>query len=191
MLSDNLLNSLREPDVQTMETERLLLRAPRLNDAQAIFDRYASDPEVTRYLGWARHISLAETRAFVKFSNDQWSRWKTGPMLAISREQGVLLGTSGLMFETPSHASTGYVFARDSWGQGYATETLRAMVDLAARIGVERLTAECHADHYASRHVMEKCGFQQEHLLKRHAVFPNLSPDPQDVLLYSIAPPSR
>jgi len=168
-----------------LETERLLLRPPMLNDVQAIFDRYASDPEVTRYLGWPRHTSLAETRAFVKFSSTHWSRWHAGPMLAISRADGMLLGGSGLVFETPETASTGYVFARDAWGKGYATESLRAMVTLAEKMGVRRLTAECHHDHSPSRHVLEKCGFEQEPLSKRQAVFPNLAPEPQDVLLFS------
>lgn len=167
-----------------IETERLVLRAPRLNDVQAIFDRYASDPEVTRYLGWPRHTTIAETRAFVKFSTDQWARWKTGPVLAISREDGTLLGGSGLLMETPEHASTGYVFARDAWGKGYATECLRAMLDLAVKAGVQRVTAECHAAHAASRRVLDKCGFQQEPTT-RQMVFPNLSPEPQDVLLFS------
>ena len=167
-----------------IETERLVLRAPRLNDAQAIFDRYASDPEVTRYLAWPRHGSLAETRAFVKFCTDQWTRWKSGPMVAISREDGTLLGGSGLLMETPEHASTGYVFARDAWGKGYATECLRAMLVLAAKAGVKRVTAECHAAHAASRRVLDKCGFQQEPTT-RQMVFPNLSSEPQDVLLFS------
>ena len=167
-----------------METERLVLRAPRLNDAQSIFDRYASDAEVARYLAWPRHLSVGETRAFVKFSADQWSRWNVGPMLAISREDGTLLGGSGLLLETANHASTGYVLARDAWGKGYATECLRAMVDLAAKAGLHRVTAECHAAHTASRRVLDKCGFQQEPT-SRQIVFPNLSSEPQDVLLFS------
>ena len=167
-----------------IETERLVLRAPRLNDVQAIFDRYASDPEVARYLAWPRHTALAETRAFVKFSSDLWARWSVGPMVAISREDGALLGGSGLMIETPEHASTGYVFARDAWGKGYATECLRAMLDVALKVGVQRVTAECHAGHAASRHVLDKCGFQQEPTT-RQMVFPNLSSEPQDVLLFS------
>jgi RimJ/RimL family protein N-acetyltransferase len=170
--------------VDWIETERLVLRAPRLNDVQAIFDRYASDLDVTRYLAWPRHTTIAETRAFVKFSTDQWTRWKSGPMVAISREDGTLLGGSGLVMETPEQASTGYVFARDAWGRGYATECLRAMLDLASKMGVQRVTAECHAAHAVSRRVLDKCGFQQEPT-SRQIVFPNLSSEPQDVLLFS------
>jgi len=168
-----------------LETERLVLRAPRLNDAQPIFERYASDPEVTRYLGWPRHTSLADTRAFVKFSTTVWSTWNAGPMLAISREDGTLLGSTGLSFEAPDVAQTGYVFAKDAWGRGYATEVLRAMTELATQRGVKRLYALCHPEHRASWHVLEKCGFAREAVLPRHSVFPNLSPDPADVVSYA------
>ena len=47
-----------------IETERLVLRRPRARDARRIFARYSSDGEVTRFLGWPRHRSVAETRAF-------------------------------------------------------------------------------------------------------------------------------
>jgi RimJ/RimL family protein N-acetyltransferase len=51
---------------------------------------------------------------------------------------------------------------------------------------VRRLYAVCHADHRASAHVLEKCGFTCEGTLRRYAEFPNLEPgEPQDVLCYS------
>jgi [ribosomal protein S5]-alanine N-acetyltransferase len=43
----------------------LTLRAPRLDDAEAIFERIASDPEVTRYLAWSTHPDVAETRRVI------------------------------------------------------------------------------------------------------------------------------
>jgi len=168
-----------------MQTERLLLRAPVPDDVGAIFERYAADPDVTRYLSWPRHTSLDDTRAFIEFSDAEWPKWKTGPLLVFSRADGVLLGGTGLLFETPYRAATGYVFARDAWGKGYATEALRAMTELAGSMGVRRLSALCHVQHRASWRVMEKCGFEREGILKRHTVFPNLSPEPEDVLSYS------
>jgi RimJ/RimL family protein N-acetyltransferase len=155
------------------------------DDARAIFERYASDPEVTRFMGWPRHTSVADTRAFVSFSVDEWKRWKAGPLLVFSRETGQLLGGAGLGMESASRAVTGYVFARDAWGFGYATETLGAMVDWAVELKIERLYALCHTDHRASWRVMEKCGFTREGILPRHLVFPNLSAEPLDVLSYA------
>jgi RimJ/RimL family protein N-acetyltransferase len=136
-------------------------------------------------LSWPRHTSIEQTRSFLAFSDNEWSHSPAGPLLIHLRADGRLLGGSGLQFETPRRVATGYVLARDEWGKGYATEALRAMVDLAATLGVLRVHAECHPQHRASWHVLEKCGFQREGVLRRHSVFPNLSPDPDDVLLYA------
>jgi RimJ/RimL family protein N-acetyltransferase len=166
-------------------TERLELRRPTAADADAIFSRYAADPDVTRYVGWERHRSVIDTRAFLAFSDAEWDLWGTGPLLAFTREDRRLVGSAGLAMETPYRAMTGYVFARDAWGRGYATESLRAMVDLAAARGIVRLYAICHTDHEASWRVMEKCGFEREGVLRRHTIFPNVSSTPCDVLSYS------
>jgi ribosomal-protein-alanine N-acetyltransferase len=169
-----------------IETERLLLRRPQRSDAPAVFERYASDPEVTRFLGWAMHRSVADTQAFLAFSDDEWYQWPAGPYLIYSREDGTLLGGSGLGFETATCAVTGYVLSKDAWGRGYASEALRAMVDLAPQVGIQRLYALCHPEHRASWRVLEKGGFAREGILHRHTEFPNLHPgQPCDVLCYA------
>ena len=166
------------------DTARLTFRRPTAADVPVIFERYASDPEVTRYLSWPRHQSLDDTRAFVHFSDAEWAVRPSGPLLIFARADGVLLGSTGLTFESPDTVSTGYVLARDEWGKGYATEALGAMVELASDLRVARLCAMCHVDHRASWRVMEKCGFHREGVRHRHMVFPNLSSDACDVLLY-------
>lgn len=173
---------------EIIETERLLLRRPKKSDAQAVYDRYASDREVTRYLSWPTHRSVADTLAFLAMSDDEWQRWPAGPYLVLSREnggQGLLKGSTGLFYKSPTRAVTGYVFAKDAWGLGYATEALLAMVDLARQTGVERLEAICHAEHAPSAHVLEKCGFIREEVRREHFVFPNLKPQTKsDVFSY-------
>jgi aspartyl-tRNA(Asn)/glutamyl-tRNA(Gln) amidotransferase subunit C/ribosomal-protein-alanine N-acetyltransferase len=173
-----------------IETERLVLRAPRAGDARQVFQRYASDPRVTRFLGWPTHRSLADTEGFLAFCAAEWERWPVGPFMIEARADGLLLGSTGLGFESPSVAATGYVLAQDAWGRGYATEALTAMRDLAGRLGVTRLFALCHPDHRASSRVLEKCGFALEARLPAHAEFPNLAPRVfVDVLCYAIALP--
>ena len=173
---------------ETIETDRLLLRRPRQRDAQAIYDRYAADREVTRYLSWPTHRSVADTLAFLTMSDEEWQRWPAGPYLAFKRENeksAALIGSTGLFYKTPTRAITGYVFARDAWGKGYATESLQAMLELARQTGVQRLEAICHAGHAASAHVLEKCGFVREEVRREHFVFPNLKPQKKaDVFSY-------
>jgi RimJ/RimL family protein N-acetyltransferase len=171
----------------TLETERLFLRKPNANDAQSIFDRYAGDPAVTRYMSWRTHRNVADTYAFLAWSEADWEQWPAGSYLIYSRETEGLLGGTGLSFRTPVYAVTGYVLAQDAWGHGYATEALRAMVDLARQTGVKLLEAVCHAEHRASAHVMEKCGFTCDGVLPGHTEFPNLSPGSRaDVLSYGM-----
>jgi RimJ/RimL family protein N-acetyltransferase len=171
-----------------LETTRLLLRPPEPGDAQAIFDRYASDPEVTRYLGWPRHHAVADTEGFIAFSAAEWQRWPAGPYLIRSRAEDRLLGGTGLAFESDTVASTGYVLAKDAWGRGYATEALAAMIELANALGVQRLYALCHPDHLPSQRVLEKCGFVRDPDWTRQSEFPNLVPGAMlDVLCYARA----
>ena len=51
---------------EQLETERLVLRKPRLDDARDIFEGWAKDREVTRYLTWRPHQRIEETRTFVQ-----------------------------------------------------------------------------------------------------------------------------
>lgn len=172
---------------ERIETARLVLRRPLKTDLEDIFARYASDPDVTRFVSWPRHASLADTQAFFAFSEAEWNRWPAGPYLVHSRADGMLLGSTGLAFERQYRASTGYVLAKDSWGNGYATEALKAMVETARMVGVRRLYAVCHVEHRASWRVLEKGGFLREGILHRHAKFPNLIPDgPFDVFCYAL-----
>jgi RimJ/RimL family protein N-acetyltransferase len=171
-----------------IETTRLVLLQPQASDAASIFERYASDPDVTRFLGWPQHATVADTQVFLRFSAAEWERWPAGPYLIRSRSDGRLLGGTGLSFEGPQRAVTGYVLAKDAWGQGYATEALGAVLDVARRIGIARLHALCHPEHSASRRVLEKCGFVRDGSWTQQMEFPNLAPGvPQDVLCYAAA----
>ena len=172
---------------ETLTTARLRLRRPRPVDADAIYARYSSDPDVTQLVGWPRHTSVDDARGFLQFDAGQWERWPAGSYLIEALDTGVLLGSTGLLFETAYRAMTGYVLARDAWGRGYATEALQAMVDAAPSLGVRRLFALCHHTHRPSARVLEKCGFSLEGVLRRYAMFPNLDPrDPHDALCYAM-----
>ncbi|HEX5217869.1 MAG TPA: GNAT family N-acetyltransferase [Vicinamibacterales bacterium] len=170
---------------ELIETPRLRLRRPRLADAAAIFARYASDPEVVKYVGFPCHLRLADTEAFIRYCDAEWARVPAGPLLAWSRADGRLLGGTGLALESGGVVSTGYVLAKDAWGHGYATESLRAMIDLAKSLSVPRLIARVHPEHRPSARVLEKCGFTLDSDVEA-TYFPNLSPGVLiDALRYS------
>ena len=175
---------MQAPD--SFETERLLFRKPTADDAEGIFERYAGDPDIGEFLAWPIHQSIDDTRAFLSFSNAEWQRSPAGPYLLFSREDLQLLGSTGLAFESPHCAATGYVLAKDSWGRGFATEAVMGIKKLSSSLGVERLYALCHPEHIPSRRVLEKCGFQLDGTISRYCEFPNRAPGKLvDVVSYS------
>lgn len=173
-------------DPSLYQTPRLALRPPRRTDASEVFQRIASDPEVTRFVGWPLHTKVEDTEAFLSFSEAEWAKWPVGPLLITSKADGDLIGSTGLAFETSYRASTGFVLAKDAWGSGFASEALSAVVRIAAALTVQRLYALCHVKHERSVRVLERCGFLREGILHRYQVFPNLGvPEAQDVYCYA------
>ena len=136
---------MKAPEV--IETTRLLLRKPVPAMRKRSFGVMPADPSVTRYLSWPTHRSVADTQAFLAWSDGgMGSLAGRIPTLYLHATGGPpLLGGTGLSFKNASRAMTGYVLAQDAWGQGFATESLQAMVELARQTGVRRLEAICHA----------------------------------------------
>ena len=171
--------------IELLDTKRLVLRKPRPADAAMIFERYAGDARVGRYLAWPIHQTLDDTRLFLEFAEAEWAQWPAGPFLVF--RDGELIGSTGLAFETATRASTGYVFAVEAWGIGYATECVFAMKDLAVRLGVRRLYAGVHPAHRPSARVLEKAGFRDDGIAAACCEFPNDAPGIlQDVRLFAI-----
>jgi [ribosomal protein S5]-alanine N-acetyltransferase len=168
-----------------VSSARLRLRAPQMSDAEAIFARYASDPEVVLYVGWPRHKTITDTHEFLEFSRTEWERWSCGPFLIEDRVTGELLGATGLAFDAPARASTGCVLARDCWGKGLASEAISAVAALAEERRVTELYAICHVAQTRSRRALERCSFSLAEVRIKDVVFPNLgTPEAQDVCYY-------
>lgn len=175
----------------TITTPRLVLRPPRSEDAEWIFERYATDPAVTRFLIWPSHRSIGETRAFIEYYAALGDSGWAYPWVIERVDDEMLLGTIMLRVRPPI-AETGFTVARAEWGRGYGTEALAGVADFAFTLpGVYRLQATCHVENGASARIMEKVGMRREGRLQRFAVFPMLGPEPQDAYLYAVTVDDR
>jgi ribosomal-protein-alanine N-acetyltransferase len=174
------------PFPNEIQTERLVLRWPVETDAEEIFARYASDPEVTRYLCWTPHRSVDDTLAFHREKIQQ--REQHGSpfnWLVFLRGGGPLLGSIGCRVDK-HRVHFGYCYARQAWGRGYATEAAKALVSVwLAEPSVWRVESMCDVEHWASARVLEKAGLVLEGTLRRYAVLPNLGDQPRDMLCYA------
>jgi RimJ/RimL family protein N-acetyltransferase len=174
-------------DVPTeLLTQRLRLRKPVLADAAPIFEAYASDPEVPRYLTWRVNTDVAQTRDYLERSlADRASGARFPYVIELLSEPSRPAGMVDAR-PTPRGVSFGYVLARRLWGQGYMTEALRPLVDWwLAQPGVFRCYAFCDVDNPASGRVMEKAGMSFEGVLRRYSVHPMTSDEPRDCRVYA------
>ncbi|MBR6301097.1 MAG: GNAT family N-acetyltransferase [Clostridia bacterium] len=155
-------------DLPVLETSRLRLRPLKMGDAQDMF-RYASDPEVSRHVLWETHESLRDSRRVLRGALRQYRRGEPSSYAVERRSDHRMIGTIGFMWVNLEHRSgeVGYSFARDCWGQGYATEALRAVLQFGFdTLRLHRIEAQHEVDNPASGRVMEKCGMQCEGVLR-------------------------
>lgn len=168
-----------------LETARLRLRPPRPDDASEIFARYAQDAEVTRYLTWRPHKSVETVQEFLRSLLALREQGAVLPWVVERRADGQLLGVTDLRLQG-SRAEIGYALARDAWGQGFASEAARALVEWAlTQPGLYRVWAVCDVDNRASARVLEKAGMVREGLLRRWNVHPNVGDEPRDCWCYA------
>jgi RimJ/RimL family protein N-acetyltransferase len=148
-----------------IETERLLLRPPRLADAAALAER-RSDPGVAEYQNWVPPFPLeraqemlAELSAMEGPVSDSW--W----MLTITdADDSTIFGDLALhpTFDGRS-IEIGYTLRSAVWGQGYAYEAVDALIDrLWSDDRVTRISAMLHPDNHGSERVLERTGFRFE-----------------------------
>ena len=171
---------------EQFETERLVLRPPRLDDARAMFEGWTQDQEVTRYLTWRPHERIEQTQEFVQECIRAWQGETRFPYVITLKGTGEVIGIIDPRIEGPK-VGIGYGTARAHWGKGYVPEATRAIIEWAfQQPSIYRVYATTDVDNVASRRVMEKVGMQCEGILRSYILHPNISDIPRDSYLYAI-----
>jgi RimJ/RimL family protein N-acetyltransferase len=151
-----------------LETERLLLRKPQLEDAEAFAPLY-SDPVVMRFIGGAT-IPTDDLPSVVRSWLLRWDANGFGHFVVVAKGSGTVLGRTGLnvwdtrtwsistFAEADGHGQPelGWAFTRAHWGNGYATEAARAVRAWASDIA--RLVSVINPENLGSQRVAEKLG---------------------------------
>ena len=171
---------------EQIETERLILRIPRMEDVPAIFEGWAQDPEVTRFLTWRPHKQVGETQWVIRKAIIAWEGDARFPYMLQFKEGGGLAGMMDLRIMIP-RVNLGYVVARPHWGKGYMTEAVRAVIDWSLQQPIiHRVEATTDVENAASCRVMEKAGMTREGTLRKYILHPSLGNEPRDSFMYAI-----
>ncbi len=150
---------------QRIETSRLILRRAELTDAQAMFDNWASDPEVTKYLTWPTHESKDITHMVLESWVAEYEKPNYYQWMIVPKDLGQPIGTISVVHSRDKIASAeiGYCIGSKWWHQGIMSEALQAVIDyLFDAVGMNRIEAWHDVKNPHSGAVMRKCGMVYE-----------------------------
>lgn len=154
MLQEHPDRILRESRAVVLETARLVLRQPNLADVKAVA-AIVSDRRVSVNLRRVPHpYTLDDAASFITSAASAG----LDTVFLVERERKAV-GLVGISWEDDA-PELGYCFGVDHWGKGYATEAARAVIDYAfEEFAIDKMTSSARVVNPASRHVLEKCGF--------------------------------
>ncbi|MEW9677873.1 GNAT family N-acetyltransferase [Lentibacillus sp. L22] len=173
---------------EQFETERLLLRAPRIGDGavvnEAIRESYES---LHKWMKWADHIpEIEETEANARKHRANFLLRDSFAFYMLDKSSGEFIGTCSLvkvdwqvrLFEI------GYWIRESASGQGYMSEAVDGLTQFAFRnIQANRIEIRCDTRNVASCRVAERCGYHLEAILKNN--FIDLLGDLRDDCIYT------
>lgn len=155
---------------KTLETDRLILRPFRAEDAKAMYENWASDPEVTKFLSWPTYKSIDDAHAILKIWLESYEKPDFYQWAIILREQDQPIGSISVVNsdDRVDMAEIGYCIGKTWWGCGIMPEAVKAvMAYLFEKVGVLRLEVGHDPENPASGAVIRKCGFRYEGTLRR------------------------
>jgi ribosomal-protein-alanine N-acetyltransferase len=175
---------------RSFETPRLRLRAITRRDAEVVFRAYGGDPVATKYMAWKRPESPKDLLQFVEGVDDVFagrpSQIGDFAFIVEEKQSCEVIGGCGIGALNDQTVGGGYILHPRYWGQGFAAEAWRRLVDWAkSQPRVMRIQANHHPDNPASGAVMRKVGLCFESIRKQSAFYPNLSEQLQDDVIYA------
>ncbi|MDE6198822.1 MAG: GNAT family N-acetyltransferase [Muribaculaceae bacterium] len=146
-----------------IETQRLILRHWRTDDAEALY-RYASDARVSELALWPRHTSVEMSRDVI----EKYFLPEPSTFAVVLRSTGEPIGCIGLVTPgdehyppLPSEREIGYWIGRPHWCNGLMTEALDAFATYCRdTLLLDSLLLTTDERNIASQRVAEKCGFR-------------------------------
>lgn len=154
---------------QIIRTERLILRKFTLEDAPAMFENWAKDERVTRYLTWTPHQSPEITKQLLELWCSDYEDLSTYNW--VMEYEGIPIGNISVVRFSDKHefAELGYCMGHAYWNKGFMPEATRAVIDfLFAEVGVNRICLSHAVKNPASGRVAQKCGLSYEGTKREH-----------------------
>ena len=152
-----------------LESERLKYRKIRMDDAEAMYNNWASDDEVTKYLTWPTHSDISVTRSVISswvdsYKNDDYYLW-----VIEEKEKGELIGTIAVVNkdDDKKQFELGMCLCKRYWGKRFALEAAHTVMEYLKGLGYKYLIASTEVGNEKclraiSKENLEYCGIEKD-----------------------------
>ncbi|WP_028329209.1 GNAT family N-acetyltransferase [Brachyspira alvinipulli] len=152
-----------------LESARLLLRKFKIEDAYNMYNNWANDDEVTKYLTWKTHSGIEESRQIInewiaQYDNNNFYQWAI-----VLKENNLLIGSIAAVDinDNADIISIGYCISKKYWHKGITSEAFSILIKFFfEEVKANRIDAKHNINNPNSGKVMLKCGLKKEGILR-------------------------
>jgi ribosomal-protein-alanine N-acetyltransferase len=167
-----------------LRTDRMFLRRATLEDAAGVF-AYASNAETAKYMTFRTAASLNDVTPYLESIQEPMNLDREFHWAMHHADMGTMMG---IISARRIHGlELGYCLNQDNWGHGYMAEAANAIIKWAqVNEPVQRIWATCDIENDKSAALLRKIGMEEEGVLRKWALHPNLSATPRDCRVFSL-----
>ena len=143
-----------------LEDDEILLRHINRDDTQTIYDNWACDPEVSKYVTWDTHKSIEDTKAIMDIWIDQYHKGVIYRYGIVLKENNELIGMIDVVKYIDGVPEIGYNLSRKYWNKGYMTRAVGLLCDRLFKDGFKLISIEAIDENIGSNRVIQKNGFE-------------------------------
>lgn len=162
-------------NTKVLETERLILRKFKIEDASGVFNNWATDPETNKYLSWNLHKDVNETKEIIEKWISEYANGSYNWIVELKDTKEVI-GSIGEQGKNLKHKtiSLGYCYGSKYWNKGYASEALKRVIEyLLSEQDFYLVEANHRSSNPASGRVMQKAGMKYDGTLRERRIDPD------------------
>lgn len=171
---------------RTIETQRLILRKFEIEDVRSVFENWMNNPEVQNNYGEAACKTVAESQQIIEkwislYSHNDFYRWTI-----CLKEPNISIGQIAFysLDSKNQRADVEYCIGQSYWGNGYAPEALKAVIEYAFKhVCLNRVQAFHRSRNGSSGKVLQKAGMKYEGTLKQYLIH---NGEFDDCIMYAI-----
>lgn len=141
----------------TLQTKRLILRPFKLEDSSKMYENWASDEEVTKYLTWDAHENVDVTKSIVENWVSQYKKEERINCAITLKDSGELIGGIDVVGYLDGIPVIGYCLSRKYWNKGYMSEACQCLLNYLFKIGHKLVIIDAVDENIGSNKVIKKC----------------------------------